>query len=187
MSLPMKVRIFALGLLLALSPPFIAAQDQPPQSTQPSAGDAQQTFPLMLREGTQVTLKLAQNLDSKYAVVGEPVELVLAQDLKVYDAVVARKGARVLGTITAGKDSEKRGEGHALALRVDFLKVGAVSIKLRGEQSAEGKRNKDAMVAGTIFLGLSGLILASGKHYVLPAGTPAIAYVAEDVTLPPAA
>jgi len=200
---PMKVRISALGLLLALSPPFVSAQDQPPQaapeserqarpesepqSAQPSASDAQQVFPLMLREGTQVTLKLAQNLNSKYAVVGEPVELVLAQDLKVYDTVVVKKGARVLGTITAGKESEKRGEGHALALRVDFLKLGAVSIKLRGEQSAEGKRNKDAMVAGTIFLGLSGLMLTSGKHYVLPAGAPATAYVAEDVTLPPAA
>lgn len=195
MWLSAKVKMAALGLLLALSPPFAAAQDparqappeSDPQSAQPSAGDAQQVFPLMLREGTQVILKLAQNLNSKYAVVGEPVELVLAQDLKVYDTVVARKGARVLGTITAGKESEKRGEGHALALRVDFLKVGAVSIKLRGEQSAEGKRNKDAMVAGTIFLGLSGLMLTSGKHYVLPAGTPAIAYVAEDVTLPPAA
>lgn len=168
----------------------IVAQDPNPQqpaehAQQPQPAKQEAAAKLVLKEGTPVPLKLAQNLHSKYAVVGEPVELVLTEDLKVGDAVVVKKGARVLGTVTAGKETEKRGEAHALAIRVDFLRAGAAKIKLRGEQNAEGKRNKDAMIAGTIFLGLSGLLMTSGKHYVLPAGTPATAYVAEDIELPP--
>ena len=127
-------------------------------------------------------MKLAQKLTAKSAVVGEPVELVLAQDLKVNDAVVVRQGARVLGTVVAGKESEKKKtEAHGLAMRVDFLKAGDQKIRLRGEKRAEGKRNKDAMVAGTIFLGVSGLLMTSGKHYEIPEGSPVTAYVDEDI------
>ena len=140
---------------------------------------------VVLKEGTEVPLKFAQKLSSKAAYMGEPVELVLSEDIKVGDTLVVRKGARVLGTVVAGKESEKkRQEAHQLAMRVDFLKAGNTKIKLRGEKAAEGKRNKNAMVEGTIFLGLSGLLMTSGKHYEIPEGSPVAAYVAEDVELP---
>jgi len=143
------------------------------------------TQTIVLREGTEVNLKFAQNLTSKAAVVEQPVELVLAEDLKVIDYVVVKRGARVLGTVTAGKESEKkRQEAKFLAIRVDFLHVGENKIALRGEKAAEGKRNKDAMVAGTILFGLSGLIATSGKHYVIPEGAPLKAYVDQDIELP---
>src|ERR1700741_5159344 len=62
----------------------------------------------LLRGGTEVTLKFAQKLSGKSAFIGEPVELVLAQDLKVGDSVIVKQGARVLGTVVAGKESEKK-------------------------------------------------------------------------------
>ena len=137
-----------------------------------------------LKEGTEVNLKLAQKLSGKGAYVGEPVELVLAEDLKVGDAVVVRRGARVLGTVVAGKESEKkRNEAHQLSMRVDYLKADDAKIKLRGQKIAEGKRNKDAMVAGTILLGVSGLLMTSEKHYAIPEGSPVTAYVDEDIEL----
>jgi hypothetical protein len=139
----------------------------------------------VLREGTEVNLKFAQKLTSKAAVIDQPVELVLAEDLRVLDHTVVKRGARVLGTITAGKESEKkREEAKFLAIRVDFLHAGENKIALRGDKIAEGKRNKDAMVAGTILFGVSGLIATSGKHYVIPEGTPLKAYVAQDIELP---
>jgi hypothetical protein len=140
---------------------------------------------VVLREGTEVDLKFAQKLTSKAAVVDQPVELALAEDLKVLENVVAKRGARVIGTVTAGKESEKRRqEAKFLAIRVDFLHVGENKIPLRGEKAAEGKRNTDAMVAGTILFGVSGLIATSGKHYVIPEGTLLKAYVDKDVELP---
>jgi len=160
-----------------------AQNEQPSGENAPTAIHPTPKF--LLKEGTEVNLKLAQKLTAKSAVVGEPVELVLAQDLKVNDAVVVRQGARVLGTVVAGKESEKKKkEAHQLAMRVNFLKAGDAKISLRGEKSAEGKRNKDAMVAGTVFLGLSGLLMTSGKHYEIPEGSPLTAYVDKDIELP---
>jgi hypothetical protein len=151
-----------------------AAEAQPP------------TGSVLLKEGTEVTLKFAQKLSGKSAFIGEPVELILAQDLKVGEAVVVKQGARVLGTVVAGKESEKkRKEARELAMRVDFLKAGNKKIKLRGEKAAEGKRNKNAMVEGTVFLGLSGLLMTSVKHYEIPEGATVTAYVDEDVELQP--
>lgn len=117
--------------------------------------------------------------------VDQPVELVLSDDLKVLDYLVVKRGARVLGTVVAGKESEKkRQEAKVLAIRVNFLHAGEYRIALRGDKVAEGKRNKDAMVAGTIFFGVSGLIATSGKHYVIPEGTSLKAYVDQDIELP---
>ena len=117
--------------------------------------------------------------------VDQPVELVLSDDLKVLEYIVVKRGARVLGTVTAGKESEKkREEAKLLAIRVDFLHAGEYRIALRGDKVAEGKRNKDAMVAGTILFGVSGLIATSGKHYTIPEGTPLNAYVDQDIELP---
>jgi len=39
------------------------------------------------------------------------------------------------------------------------------------------------MIAGTIFLGLSGLLATSGKHYIIPEGSPVTAYVDDDIEL----
>jgi len=149
----------------------------------PSGSKPSQT--IVLREGTEVNLKFAQKLTSKGAVVGQPVELVLSDDLKVLDYVVVKRGARILGTVIAGKESEKKKTAaNVLAIRVDFLHSGDYKIALRGDKVAEGKRNKDAMIAGTILLGISGLIATSGKHYVIPEGTPLKAYVDQDIQLP---
>ena len=175
------------ALLGSVSPSAVqdatAQREDSKQQMVPSA--SQPSGILVLKEGTEVSLKLAQKLTSKSAVVGEPVELVLAQDLKVNDAVVVRQGARVLGTVVTGKESEKKKtEAHGLAMRVDFLRAGDAKIRLRGERNAEGKRDKDAMVAGTIFLGVSGLLMTSGKHYVIPEGSLVTAYVDQDIELP---
>jgi hypothetical protein len=159
-------------------------EKEDPTQQAPAQTTSQPAQKFLLKEGTEVNLKLAQNLSAKSAFVGETVELVLAKDLKVGDAFVVRQGARVLGTVVTGKESEKkRNEAHQLTMRVDFLRAGDAKIKLRGEKVAEGKRNKDAMIAGTIFLGLSGLLATSGKHYIIPEGTLVTAYVDEDVEL----
>ena len=53
------------------------------------------TTRLLLAEGTPVSLRMAQDISSRAARPGEPVELKLAEDLKVGDVVVAKAGARL--------------------------------------------------------------------------------------------
>ena len=167
---PSPLSALLLAVFLAASP-LTCAQDTP----QPR---------FLLKQGTPVQLKLAQDVDAKYAVVGEPVELALAEDLRVSEVVVVKQGARVIGTVTSGKQKDRRGEANALALRVEFLKAGANTILLTGDSAAAGKRNANQMIAGTVFFGVTGLILTSRKHCAIPAGTSATSYVAEDVELP---
>jgi len=178
--------IALLGAMLAGAgcPGLQAQQGAVPAAEQPAARNAQ---PLVrLQEGAEVQLALAQKVTGRAAVVGEPVELVLAEDLRAGDVLVVRKGARVLGTIIEGKATEKkRGQPKHLRIRVDFIKAGDTRIMLRGEQEAAGKRNKKAMVAGSVALGVSGLLLTMGKKYEIPVGTPVTAYVDQDVDLAP--
>jgi len=124
-------------------------------------------------------------MTSKTSSLGEPVEMVLAEDLRVGKDIVALKGARVLGMVVAGKKTEKqKSEAHELRVRADHIKVGDSFIKLTGEQAGVGKRDKDKMVTYSILFGLSGLLAASNKTFVIPEGTPATAYVQEDISLP---
>ena len=160
---------------------------------EPSVGQDQQPKPeitkaakrALLKEGTEVHLKLAQTMTSKTSSVGEPVEMVLAEDLRVGEDIVALKGARVLGMVVAGKKTEKqKSEAHDLRVRADHIKVVDSFIKLTGEQAGVGKRDKDKMVTYSILFGLSGLLAASNKTFVIPEGTRATAYVQEDISLP---
>lgn len=162
------------------------AAPQAPTPSQPVPAAPATPLALVLKEGTEVQLKFAQNLHSRSAVIGDPVELVLDEDLKVADAVVARKGARARGTVLLGKESEKKRAGaHELAIRLEYLKAGDVQVKLRGERGAKSSKiNKGATVALTLAFGLSGLLIGlSMKHFEIKEGTPVTCYVAEDVEL----
>ena len=77
------------------------------------------------------------------------------------------------------------GKGGGLDIQLNYLKVKAQHVKLRGEESGQEKRNAGAVVARTVFFGLGGL-LSQGKQSVISEGTPVVAYVDEDVELPPA-
>jgi hypothetical protein len=139
----------------------------------------------VLKEGTEVHLKLAQTMTSKTSTMGEPVEMVLAEDLTVGEDIVVRKGTRVLGTVAAGKRTEKqKSEAHELRVRADHIKVGDSFIKLTGEQAGVGKRDKEKMITYGILFGVSGLLASSNKKFVIAEGTPATAYVQEDIALP---
>ncbi len=183
-----------LTMLLVFNAPLdFALQEQAPSA--PQAPTPSQPVPaapaappaVVLKEGTEVQLKFAQKLSSSTAVVGDPVELVLDEDLKIGDAVVARKGARARGTVTLGKESEKKRAGaKKLAIQLEYLKVGDKRVKLRGERAEKGKVNKGLAVGLTMAFGLSGLLLALGsKRFEIPEGTPVTCYVAEDIDLTP--
>jgi hypothetical protein len=157
------------------------ARQAPPPGTKPPGFEVR----TKLKEGTEVHLKLAQTLTSRTATVDEPVEFVLAEDLKVDGDIVARKGTRVLGVVAEGKKSEKeRTDSSALSVRFDHMKVGSKMVKLRGQAVATGKRDAAKMVTFGILFGLAGVAATSGKKFTIAEGTPATAYVDEDIELP---
>jgi len=140
---------------------------------------------LLLREGTDVKLKFADDLSSKTAVDDDPVTLILDEDLKVGDVVVAKAGCKAVGTITNAKKAGMLGKAGELNLRLEHLTVGDQRVRLRGSKGKEGEGKVGTAVALTVLFGPIGLI-KHGKNVEVKAGTPLSAYVDEDIQLEPA-
>jgi hypothetical protein len=132
---------------------------------------------VLLPEGTEVTLKMAQDISSRAAKPGEPIELTLAEDLKIGDVLVARAGARALGEVVQGKKPDFWGEAGEVSIRVHFLRVGNKKVEIRGAAGSAGVR----------------YIMIRGSQGIIKTGTPVKAFIAADTEVavvdepPPAA
>ncbi|HXR38414.1 MAG TPA: hypothetical protein VN776_04955 [Terracidiphilus sp.] len=165
-------------------------KDTAPSANDPNAQPAMSNSPpepaskLMLKEGTEVKLKFRDNLSSKTAAEGDPVNLTLDQDLKVGEVTVARAGAAAVGTISQAKKSGMLGRAGELNMRLDHLLAGDSRVKLRGSKGKQGEGKEGTTVALTVLFGPIGLI-KHGKNVEIKEGTPLVAYVDQDIELPP--
>ena len=153
-------------------------------AVQPPAQPVEPPAKLILKEGTDVKLKFAQDLSSKTAVDDDPVNLVLDEDLKVGDVTVCKAGAKAVGTVTHAKKAGMMGKGGELNLRLEYILVGDTRMRLRGTKGKEGEGKVGAAVALTVLFGPIGLI-KHGKNVEVKQGTPLLAYVDQDFTIPP--
>ena len=192
---------FALALCTLLANCVLAQETQPPPagSSQPAAAVAAPTTApavpaavtvttkspdkVTLKEGSDVSLKFAQDLSSKTAAEDDPVNLVLADDLKVGDVIVAKAGAKAVGVITHSKKAGMMGKAGELNMRLNYLLVGDTRVKLRGTKGKEGQGKEGTAVALTVLFGPIGLI-KHGKNVDIKEGTPLQAYVDETYDLP---
>ncbi|HXO04274.1 MAG TPA: hypothetical protein VN884_01450 [Candidatus Sulfotelmatobacter sp.] len=138
----------------------------------------------LLREGDQVPLKFANDLNSKTAADGDTVEFILDDDLKVGDTIVVAKGAHALANVTNVKRAGMMGKPGELDVQLQYLVAGDTRIRIRGTKGREGQSATGATVALTVLFGPIGLI-KHGKEVDMPAGTPLVAYVDQDISLPP--
>jgi hypothetical protein len=151
----MKVKILAVVLFAVFSMPILASSQEAPKVAKK----------VLLAEGTEVALQMAQDISSRAARPGEPVALKLAEDLSVGDAIVAKAGARALGEVVQVKRPDFWGEAGEVSLRVHFLKVGDQKVEIRGALGSAGTR----------------YVIIRGSHAIIKAGTPVKAFVAADV------
>lgn len=187
----MRFRPIASGFLFAcsLTYPLFAQQAPPPNAdtssaVSPAAATPATSDKLVLKEGSDVQLKFAQDLNSKTAAEGDPVNLVLDQDLKLGDVVIAKAGAKAVGTITHTKRAGMMGHAGELNMRLEYLLVGDGRLKLRGSKGKEGEGKEGAAVALTVLFGPIGLI-KHGKNVEIKSGTPLAAFTDENFTIPP--
>jgi len=163
----------------AATPAGTEAAPAAPAATQ---ADAAKPATATLKEGTEVKLKLAQGISSKTAAVGDPVELLLDEDIVVANAIVAQKGSRALAKVSDVKKAGMVGKGGALNLRLEYLKAGDTRIKLRGAQGKAGDNKTGATVGLVVAFGIVGF-MKHGKQAEVKEGTPMQAFVDEDVQL----
>jgi hypothetical protein len=154
-------------------------------SATPPAAPARPVQRLVLKEGADVQLKFAQDVTSKTATVGDPVNLVLDQDLKLGDVAVAKAGAKAVGTISHSKKAGMMGRAGELNMRLEYLLLDDGRLKLRGSKGREGEGKEGAAVALTVLFGPIGLI-KHGKNVEIKQGTPLAVYTDENYTVPAA-
>lgn len=177
--------------LLSAAPAAFAQAAAPAENAMPApaaaapAAATASASKLVLREGSDVSLKFDQELTSKTAQEGDPVALVLDQDLTVGNVVVAKAGSKAVGEVSHAKRAGMMGKGGELNIRLDYLKVGDTRVMLRGTKGREGDDKTGTAVALTVLFGPIGLI-KHGKEIDIKPGTALKAYVADDVALPPA-
>jgi len=155
-------------------------------TTEPAPAPASaSTEKLVLKDGSDVKLKFAEAISSKTATEGDSVNLVLDEDLKIGNVVVAKAGSKAVGTVTHAKKAGMMGKAGELNMRLDYLKVGDDRVKIRGSKGKEGEGKEGTAVALTVLFGPIGLI-KHGKNVDVKEGTPLAAYVDQDYTIPAA-
>ena len=136
-----------------------------------------------LKEGTEVKLKFADAISSKTAAEDDTVNLVLDEDLKVGDTVVAKAGAKAIGKVTHTKKAGMMGKAGELNMRLEYLKVGDLRVRLRGNKGKEGEGKEGTAIVLTVLFGPLGL-LKKGKNIEIKEGTSLNAFVDEDIKMP---
>lgn len=186
----MRFRIVAGGVVLVLcfGGPILAQETQqpPPEASKPPAPVAVVVAPpekLILKEGADVNLKFAQDLNSKTANDDDPVSLVLDQDIKIGEVVVVKAGAKAVGTITHAKKAGMMGKAGELNMRLDYLITDTGRLRLRGTKGKEGEGKVGATVALTVLFGPIGLI-KHGKDVEIKPGTSLLVYTDENYEVP---
>ena len=166
----------------AVTAPAVVAPAVSPVATA-TAMDASGKY--MLREGVDVNLKFAQDLSSKTSSEGDPVALVLVDDLMVGGVCVAKAGDKAFGEVTKAEKSGMMGKAGELNMRLDYLKAGDTKIRLRGSKGKEGESGTTGAVVLTVLFGPIGLI-KHGKNVEIKQGQAFHAFVSDDVALMPA-
>ena len=172
----------------------------PAQQSAPSAAPAVQAVAerFEVPAGTLVVVRLATEVSSKTATAGNRFQAFLDQDLAANGRLVAARGARVYGLVTAVNGGSKmKGQASVTVTLTDlqvgeqYLSIKAQPITVKGDSSSGAKKLVGGMALGAaigaiadggegaaigtaVGAGVGGAAAASGSvdAAVLPAQTP---------------
>jgi hypothetical protein len=167
--------------VLAPSPVAQVAVTTPNLTAAPSAPPN-----LLLARGTAVPFVFTSDVSSKTADVGDKISLMLAEDVKVGDVAVVKKGTPAVATVTEVDKTGMGGVPGAVFFHVDSLQAGSALIKLHGGATKEGQ-DKVGKAIGLMFVPVvpAGLFV-HGKDAEIKQGAPFTAFVDADISLSPA-
>jgi hypothetical protein len=130
-----------------------------------------------LEEGTQIRLKLLQDLSSATAQVGQTISFEVLDAVKQDGITVITEGAQALGTITLAEPKKSLGRAGKLNIRLEYVKaVDGSKIPIRANSVNQGNGKG---VATGVAVGVSALVffpaapaflLIKGKDITVPRG-----------------
>ncbi|WP_153002637.1 hypothetical protein [Sphingomonas endophytica] len=137
----------------------------------------------MLRVGTEIPLKLSEELTTKGKKlrVGQRFHLETAEPVLVNGVNVIPVGTPAMGEITEVKNKGMWGKSGHLSARIVYLTVNGRQIRLSGSFDDKGVAGGVGAVAASALVFLPAGFFMTGTSARVPAGTVVKGFVDEDV------
>jgi hypothetical protein len=162
------------GAFVMLVPSAAFAQPTPITVAPAEAGP-------VLRQGTEIRLVTLTELNSKRNKVGERFDMEVQESVQLNGQTVIPAGTRAVGEITLRKGKGMWGKSGKLEFRPLYVKLGDRQIRISANATRDkGKAGTAGVVAAVVFLPIAGF-LVTGTSAVIPAQTPVLAQLDEDV------
>jgi outer membrane lipoprotein SlyB len=152
--------------------PPAPAQDTPAASTDNAAATAPPPPPmpkkLIIDEGTQLTVRLIDPIDSEKNQTGDTFRATLNAPLTSDGEEAVPAGVELTGHLVDVKSAGKFKGQSAVAMQLDSLKYGGQTYSLQSDQykktgSSRGKNTAEKVGGGAIIGGIIGAIAGGGK------------------------
>ncbi len=106
-----------------------------------AASVAQDAKPVTIPLGTQITARLASQLDSGQVRAGDAVTMDVLEDVKIQNAIVIPKGAIVMGRVNEATGARKMGRGGKLDISFQTVTAAdGTKVPVSGDEYAKGKQ-----------------------------------------------
>lgn len=154
------------------------------QAVQPAIAPVPAGGTGVLRVGTEVPLKLSEELTTKGKLlkVGYRFHLEVAENVLVDGRVVIPAGAPAMGEVTEVRNKGMWGKSGHITARVLYAMVHGRQIRLTGNFDEKGTTGTAGVVGAVAFLPVAGFF-TTGTSAKIAIGTPVKAFVDEDVAL----
>jgi hypothetical protein len=188
----MRRLLSSLLVVLSASGNFALGQDKAPAApvSAPVAAPSQPPPPNTLQDGTAIKLRLAENLTSATAKMGQQVSFEVVEEVEVEGVPVIAQGAQALATVTTAETKKSMGRGGKLDVNIDSVRlVDGGKAMLRATAGGKGGGHVGAMTgamvgAAIVFFPAAPLFLfIHGKDITIPKGTEVTAFVQGDMKL----
>lgn len=142
------------------------------------------TTPGVLPKGTSVPLVFGSDFSSRKADVGDKINLILADDLRIGDVIVAPKGATAIVNVTEAHKSGVAGVPGFVAFEAESLTLEGTVVKLMGTAAKEGRAVQiNPATVGLAFVVPGGVFLVHGNDAEIKQGSVFTATIAQDTKL----
>lgn len=139
-----------------------------------------QTNEILIPDGTEITVLTTDEISSKTATEGDPLNFKVAEDVIINGRVVIAKDTLAKGMVSASKKSGRLGRGGSLGIRIEStMTVDNQKVRLRSAKGKEGDDKTGTTVALVVLFGPLGF-LKKGKNAIIKPGTSIKAYTDED-------
>ena len=163
----------------------------PPQAVAPVATAqaepiaAPTTNNAVLRTGTEVALRLDEELTTKHKQVrvGQRFHMSVAEPVMVNGVTVVPVGTPAIGEVTEVRNKGMWGKSGHLAARILYLTVNGRQIHLSGTFDDKGVAGGVGAVAVSALVFLPAGFFMTGTSAVVPAGSTVKGFIDEDVPL----